>query len=287
MSIEILSSGLSSTLQDAGRLGVQDQGIPVSGFMDTNAASTANLLVNNPANMVLIEMTLLGIKFKACENMTIAITGADMQPRIGNEKVKMYKAVKILKGTVVRLAGVKTGVYGYLAVSGGFDVVKEFDSKATYVPAKLGGWQGRALQKGDVVPIHHQYLEQRISKVKAVVYSNNVTLSCLPGPEWSLFSKESQQAFLTTSFNVHKNSNRMGVRLEGNLVSMPLKDEIISSGIVKGTVQITKGGQPIVMMADAPTTGGYLRMVNLTEQACNTLAQVAIGGKVRFVLSAF
>ncbi|MGY6647340.1 5-oxoprolinase subunit C family protein [Wenyingzhuangia sp. IMCC45574] len=282
MSIEIISPGVSSTLQDGGRYGFQDMGIPVSGFMDTRAAMLANLLVDNPKDTVLIEMTLLGIKFKAQENITIAITGANMQPKQNGKNVAMYKALEISKGDIVILSGAKTGVYGYLAVAGGFNVERDLGSKSTYLPAKLGGLEGRKLQKGDILPLNNKYLQQNISKLKPAEHKNKVKLDCLPGPEWDWFSQESKNTFFNTQFKVHQNSNRIGVRLEGAFVELPKRDEIISSGIVKGTVQITKGGQPIVMMADAPTTGGYLRMVNLTEQACNILAQVPVGGQVQF-----
>lgn len=287
MSIEILSSGVLATLQDGGRYGVQDKGIPVSGFMDTNAARIANMLVNNEKHTVLIEMTLMGIKFKAIKNMTIAITGADMQPKLNGEKIAMYKAINIPKGSVVSLSGATSGVYTYVAASGGFYVKPEFDSRSTYIPAELGGFKGRKLLKGDILRLNNKALKENISKIKPISYPNKAKLTCLPGPEWDCFSEQSKQAFFKQVFTVHKNSNRIGIRLEGTPVSLPEKDEIISSGIVKGTVQITKGGQPIVMMADAPTTGGYLRLVNLTEQACNQLAQVPVGGEIQFELSAF
>lgn len=284
MSIEILSSGMSSTLQDGGRFGVQDQGIPISGFMDVGAATLANLLVNNSKNSVLIEMTMLGIKFKAKEDVTIAITGADMQPKVAGVKIKMNKAITIAKNTVVTMSGAKSGVYGYIAVAGEFNAKKDFGSKANYVPAKLGGIHGSTLQKGDVLSVINKRVVTKKAKVKYQNYPTNAVLTCLVGPEYYLFSKKSVDVFFNTTFKIHANSNRIGIRLEGNLITLPKKDEIISSGIVKGTVQITKGGQPIVMMADAPTTGGYLRMLNLTEQACNTLAQLPVGGKVRFKL---
>ena len=284
MSIEILSPGISTTIQDRGRFGYQDKGIPVSGFMDVTSAHMANTLVTNEVDTAVIEMTLLGIKFKATQAITIAITGANMQPKLNGKSISMYKAIEVPKDGVVSFKGATKGVYGYVAVYGGLKIPRILESKSTYVPAKLGGFKGRVLQKGDVLPVLHQTLKSVQSKVKAPEFPLNVTLRCLQGPEWDWFSEESKATFFKTLFTISKNSNRIGIRLEGNKVSLPIKDEIISSGIVKGTVQITKSGQPIVMMADASTTGGYLRLVNLTNKACDALAQVPIGGKVTFKL---
>ena len=284
MSIEVLHPGLSTTIQDYGRVGFQNKGIPVSGFMDVTAANLANTLVTNPPNTCLLEMTIVGIKFKAIQEITIAITGADMQPTLNGKPMSMYKAVSIPKDGIVSLKGAIHGVYGYIAIFGGFKIPKVFDSKSTYLPAKLGGFKGRALKKGDLLPVLHQTLTAVNSKIKAPDYMLSGQLECTQGPEWDWFSKESRAGFFDAVFTVSKDCNRIGIRLNDSKVTLPEKNEIISSGIVKGTVQITKSGQPIVMMADAPTTGGYVRLVNLTNKACDVLAQIAVGGKVQFVL---
>lgn len=284
MSIEILSPGLSTTIQDHGRFGYQDKGIPVSGFMDVTSAQLANTLVTNKLNSAVIEMTMLGIKFKALQPITIAITGANMQPKLNGKPVHMYKALKIPKNGIVSFKGATAGVYSYIAVLGGFKIPRVLESKATYTPASIGGFKGRMIQKGDLLPVLHQTLKPIKSKVKAPNFLPSAVLECLPGPEWEDFDDESKKAFFNAFFIIAKDSNRIGIRLEGDAIKLSKKDEIISSGILKGTVQITKGGQPIVMMADAPTTGGYMRLVNLTNKACDVLAQVPIGGKVQFVL---
>ncbi|WP_010136222.1 5-oxoprolinase subunit C family protein [Ochrovirga pacifica] len=284
MSIQVLTSGAATTLQDQGRYGYQDQGVPVSGYMDANAANLANLLVNNPKGEVLIEMSLMGIKFKTTEAITIAITGADMQPTLNGIPIPMYKAIQIPKDGIVKLGGAKTGVYSYLAIAGGLKIPKEMGSKSTYMPAALGGLHGGMLQKGNEIELQNQQIVQNVSKVKSVIYPKEVDLMCLPGPEWNLFSEKSKTQFLNQTYKVTADSNRIGIRLQGATLKLPVVDEIISSGIVKGTIQVTKAGTPIVMMADAPTTGGYLRIANLTQQACNRLAQVVVGGSVRFVM---
>ncbi|NJB82763.1 5-oxoprolinase subunit C family protein [Wenyingzhuangia aestuarii] len=282
MNIEIISSGLSATLQDDGRMAFLDKGIPACGFMDANAAHLANGLLNNAPNTVLIEMMLLGIKFRTNDAIAIAITGANMHPKVNGKEVAMNKVLQIPKDGIVSLSGASTGMYGYIAFAGEIEVAPVFGSKSTYVPAAIGGVNGKALEKGMVLSISNPKPINVHAKVKTNTYLNSIEVACLKGPEWELFSLESQTQFLNSTYTVSKNSNRIGIRLEGTLISMPVVDEIISSGIVKGTVQITKAGNPIVMMADAPTTGGYLRMVNLTEKAINQLAQLPIGGTVTF-----
>jgi len=282
MQIEIISSGLCSTLQDCGRFSFLDQGMPTSGYMDADAAHLANLLLGNSVNSTLVEMMLLGIKFKVNAPISIAITGANMHPKVNGIAVELNKVIQVPKDGIVSLSGASSGMYTYIAFSGSIDVPFAFKSTATYVPASIGGVNGKSLQKGNLLTIKNATCIKGNTKVKVPEYKNHIKVACLPGPEWEQFSIETQNKFLNTLYTVSKNSNRIGIRLEGDLLQMPLIDEIISSGIVKGTVQITKGGSPIVMMSDAPTTGGYLRIVNLTEKAINQLAQLPLGGTVVF-----
>ncbi|NIJ45256.1 antagonist of KipI [Wenyingzhuangia heitensis] len=284
MQIEIISLGLSATLQDGGRTQFLDKGIPRAGFMDIDAAHLANILLNRDPNAVLIEMMLLGIKFKVNKAVSIAITGANMHPKVNGEQVAINKVIQVPKDGIVSLSGASSGMYGYLSFSGDINVESVFESKSTYLTAAIGGLNGKALKKGDLLSVINTNSVSSNAKIKATTYKNTIQIECLKGPEWHQFKKETQDQLLNTTYTVSKNSNRIGIRLEGTPIKMPSVDEIISSGIVKGTVQITKAGNPIVMMADAPTTGGYMRLVNLTEKAINQLAQLPIGGKVQFVL---
>lgn len=282
MQIEIISSGLCTTLQDKGRFSFLDQGIPTSGFMDTAAAHLANLLLGNPVENTLVEMMLLGAKFKVNAPVSIAITGANMNPKVNGVSVALNKVIKIPAMSVVSFSGASSGMYTYVAFSGVIEVPSVFKSTSTYLPAAIGGVDGKTLLKGTLLTVKDVKIVNENAKVKTSVYQKEVVVDCLKGPEWEHFSIESQTQFLNTSYTVSKNSNRIGIRLEGNSINMPVVDEIISSGIIKGTVQITKAGNPIVMMADAPTTGGYLRIVNLTEKSINQLAQLQVGGTVVF-----
>lgn len=287
MKIEILHPGLCTTIQDQGRVEYQDKGMPVAGFMDVSAATLANLLVNNTPNTALLEMQSLGAKLKVHQPTYLAITGANMQAKVNGEYVVINKMILIPKNAILSFKGAINGVYAYISFAGGIAIESVLGSTSTYLPAKIGGFKGRSLLKGDIIPLNNKQLSSVNTKVKNTIFKNDVLLECFRGPEWDFLSVNSQQHLLKNSYIVSKDSNRIGIRLEGTTVEFLEKNEIISSAIIKGTVQITKAGQPIVMMADAPTTGGYLRVLNLSQKSCNLLAQVQIGGRVQFTLINF
>lgn len=279
--IELIKTGLNTTIQDNGRLNTKHLGIPQSGFMDVASAQLANLLVNNNPNAPLIEMCLVGCAFKTLKPLSIAVTGADMQFKINSTPKNTNTCYALAKNDVVSFTSTINGVYTYIAFSGEIKTVSDFKSKSMYLKASLGH---QAFKKGDVIEIENSKQFKTNAKIKKSEYKSTIELECLPGPEFKLFSKNSISSFLNNTYTISNDSNRMGIRLKGNMIPLPVPNEIISSGIVKGTVQITKAGLPIVMMADAPTTGGYLRIVNLTTKACNQLSQISINNKVKFKL---
>lgn len=282
MSLKVLKPGLYVTIQDKGRLGFQDKGIPKSGFMDVKSANLANMLVNNKPGDSLIEMGLLGATFKVLKDINIAVCGAEMNAKIDDELIETNKLFFVKKGSVLKFSNATNGIYTYLAISGGLKLNKYLGSTATYIPAEIGGLKGQILKKNDVI---NTYISKRVlsnSKIKKTPFKNQIILTCLKGPEYHQFPDKALELFKTTQYVVSKDCNRIGIRLEGSPLTFANKSEIISSGIVKGTIQITKGGLPIIMMSDAPTTGGYMRIANLTVDACNKLSQVAVGGIVKF-----
>ncbi|MGY5351049.1 5-oxoprolinase subunit C family protein [Wenyingzhuangia sp. IMCC45533] len=286
MSLEVLKPGLLTSIQDGGRKGFQDRGIPRSGFMDAQSAKLANVLANNHPTASLIEMGLVGATYKVLKDICIAVYGANMNAFIDDVPLIIGKLISVKTGAIIKFSQSTNGVYGYLAISGGIDLDNYLASTSTYVPAKIGGLHGHLLQKGDVIKTKTAHCENltTVGRLKPVLYSNDVLLKCMKGPEYDSFSNEDLNAFFSNEFTVSKDTNRIGIRLEGPTLNLDYQSEIISSGIVKGTVQITKGGQPIIMMSDAHTTGGYMRIANLTVEACHNLSQIAIGGKVFFEL---
>lgn len=282
MGIEIIKAGVFTTIQDGGRYDYLDFGVPVSGFMDVYSATIANTLVGNHPEEALLEITTIGPTIRFDVDVSIAITGASMQTTLNDVVIANYKVIQVKKGDLLKMGIAAQGVRAYLAFAGGIDVPEVFGSKATYTYAKIGGFNGRALQKGDFVKLNAKIVKEDNHHYKQLIYPNTLKLNCTPGPEWHWFSAAMQQYILSTEFVVGVDSNRMGYRLEGGKVVLPNVKEIISSPIVKGVVQITSSGQPIIMMADAPTTGGYVRMLNVSSVSCNRLAQLPIHGKVRF-----
>ncbi|MBB3699839.1 biotin-dependent carboxyltransferase family protein [Flammeovirga yaeyamensis] len=283
MSFEIIDGGFLSTIQDNGRWGVQDQGIPVSGFMDVTSANIANAILGNDPNAPMIEMCMKGITLLAHIPFSVSFYGADMELKVNDKINSQGKIITLNPGDQLKIGFSKKGTYGYLAFKGVLDIPKIYNSASTYLPAKFGGYFGRALQKGDrITLLCPEQLPTRHSVIKARNISSENLLECFVGPEWNLLTDQQKQKVINSEFTISKDINRIGYRLEGEKIELGDQKEIISSGMVKGTVQLTSGGDLIIMMADAPTTGGYLRILNLNSKACDSLAQMNTGGKVKF-----
>ncbi|WP_152287842.1 5-oxoprolinase subunit C family protein [Flavicella marina] len=282
--IEVVKSGLYTTIQDVGRFGFQKYGMPVSGVLDKDAFRLANWLVGNAINEAVLEITLTGPVLRFHKEVVIGITGADMQPKIDGKLVEMNSAIKVSKNSMLSFGKLKNGCRTYLSVSGGFDVVHEMNSKATYDYAKLGGLNGQALAAGDSLLLGNVDASFEEKKVPVHLVQNSYStmpVRVIEGPEFHLLSKAGKEVLFTCGFTVGSASNRMGVRLN-EVVELDLGSEMISSGIVQGTVQLPSSGMPIVLLADAQTTGGYPRVLNVIKADLSILAQQKPGDKIRF-----
>lgn len=290
MGIKVLKGGLLSTIQDTGRFGYRKDGIIVSGAMDSLALRTGNLLVGNPQDEAGIECTLAGptIRFEA--EQLIALTGADLSAVLDKMPLQMWRPVLVKKGSVLSFGAAKTGCRTYLSVSGGFSVPKVLGSRSTYLRAEFGGWNGRALQAGDYIPFRERYHEAlqdfNWSCDLSTLYPdlNDHVIRVIEGPEFELFSLNSKQAFFEKEFQLSNESDRMGYRLKGEALKLERPREMISSAVTFGTVQVTSNGDPIVLMADHQTTGGYPRIVQVITADFSKLAQLQSGQKIRFEL---
>jgi antagonist of KipI len=305
MSLSILSPGLLTTIQDLGRIGYQKEGIIVSGAMDALALRVANLLVGNPENEAGLEVTLLGPKIRFDEDELIALTGANLAPTINGQPVKMDRPIFVRRGSILQFAPQGTGCRTYIAVAGGLTVPTVLGSRSTYLQAGIGGRQGRAFKTGDIVacpgppePVR-QFWQQKLAALpnKAWVQASwtpspelyhrpqsNPSIRAIPGPEYSLFSTAGQHNFWAQEYTVTLASNRMGYRLRGNgpLLALMEPEEMLSSAVTFGTVQVPAEGNPIVLLADHQTTGGYPRIAQVITADFSQLAQVPPGGKIRF-----
>ncbi len=285
-SIIIESAGLLTTVQDRGRYGYRRYGMPVSGAMDTFSLELANMLVGNDPGAACLEATVHGPAILFTGETAIAVTGADMEPAINGKKIALNTAVLVRKGDRLGFTGLRYGCRSYIAFAGGIDVPAVMGSRATYLRAGLGGHSGRALKEGDELPLGTGSSERRISRVPDGLipeYRHEQTIRITTGPEAHFFHISGLRNFLTTGYKVTAQSDRMGYRLSGEPISRREgREDIISAGISQGTIQVPGDGQPIILMADRQTSGGYARLACVISVDLTLVAQMIPGDTVRF-----
>ncbi len=284
--MQIIKSGLLTTIQDNGRFGYRHLGIPQSGVMDSRAQYHANWLVGNPSDAPVLECSFYGGSFRSEQRQIIALTGANMNPKLNDISCKMYHSIEVQPGNMLTLAYASEGVRTYIAIQGLPDIESIIGSYSTYVTGGFGGFRGRALQAGDTLKwknetptdpdrVLPEHLRPHFSKQK-----NIIRIVC--GPEWEYLSLTSQQAFRKTIYQVHTDSNRMGIRLIGTSLKLQEKFSMTSSATLPGTIQLPANGQPIVLMHDGQTTGGYPRIGKVIEADLGRLAQIPPKGNLNF-----
>lgn len=279
--IEVLTSGFHTTVQDLGRTGYRHIGVSVSGALDRQALMLANRLVANPDNAAGLEVTAGTLELKFHRDAWFSLTGADYEIKIGTRGIWHGWRSKINAGETLTLRGPKSGMRGYLAVDGGIDVPIALGSRSTLIAAELGGHQGRALKAGDHLPLGEKHsLSKPIGAVHRA-YSNEVR--ALPGPEMALFTQQSRKVFWTSEWQVSNDSNRMGARLSGEALDLEQAQSLNSHAVMPGTIQVPPSGQPIVLLADGQTTGGYPKIATVIEADLWKLAQTRPGQKLQFI----
>ncbi|MBX2827093.1 MAG: biotin-dependent carboxyltransferase family protein [Flavobacteriaceae bacterium] len=277
--IKVLTSGLHTSIQDLGRFGFRKYGVPVSGAMDLFSAELANRLVGNPAHEAVMEITLQGPILQFDCHARVALTGADLSPTVNNKAVSMNKDFMVKSGSILRFGAPNYGARCYLAIAGGIDSEEHLGS-ASFCHGISPKSQ---LVKGDAIRLRSQNPLDAISHASVKIEPEHFTSSLLkvyPGPEYHLLSKEHQKRWESLSFQVDPNSNRMAYLLR---TEEPLfAPEILSAPVQPGTVQLTPSGKFVVLMRDAQTTGGYARILQLSDKAMNQLAQKHPLEEVRF-----
>ncbi|NCT18230.1 MAG: allophanate hydrolase [Flavobacteriaceae bacterium CG_4_8_14_3_um_filter_34_10] len=278
--IEVLSSGLYTTIQDLGRYGYRKYGVPLSGVMDGYSAKLANQLLGNTKNCAVLEITLTGPVLKFKKATQIVITGAGFTPTLNYKEIFMNTPVEVPSTSILSFGLPAYGFRGYLAVAGGFKTENVLGSSSFY----KGITQEGLLQKGTVLEINPS--ERSKIKTNALVsvkkthfIEKNVEVQ--KGPEFDNLTKSEQRKLQELQFTVTSKSNRMAYLLE--CPSILTVKEIITAPVQPGTVQITPSGKIMVLMRDAQTTGGYARILQLTEKSINQLAQKRAGDKVGFL----
>lgn len=290
MGLEVIEGGLLTTVQDLGRYGYERFGVPVCGAMDPFALQAANALVGNSLGEAALEITLLGPTLRATEGCLVALAGADLGPALDGEPVPTWHSFWLPEGATLQFTGRQSGCRAYLAVAGGFDLPCLLGSRSTFLRGGWGGFQGRALRPGDVLPLRpprggqQSLFGRRLREDMRPPYEDEVVVRVVLGPQDDAFTAEGIDAFLGSEFAVGPNSDRMGYRLSGPRIAHRAGADIVSDGIALGAVQVPGDGQPIVMMADRQTTGGYTKIATVISADIPLLAQCVPGaGRVRFV----
>lgn len=281
MSIEIITPGPGSSLQDIGRLGYLQYGIGQGGVMDKQAYMDALYLTGNTSGEAVLEMTFMGATISFLEDTVFALTGADMCAKLNGEPVNTYETLVAHKGDRLEMGLAVNGLRGYFSVAGGFTVEKVLGSRSTNVKCKMGGFAGRNIQSGDVLPCPRSVLKKP-RKLPKPVFEKNITLRAIPGPQDDYFTKKGLATFFSETYTMSGESDRMGLRFEGAPIESKNGTDIISDGIVFGSVQIPANGLPIILMADRQTTGGYAKIATIYSEDLPKLAQLAPGGTVSF-----
>lgn len=287
MGFWIKQPGALTTVQDYGRMGYQSSGFNVSGCMDRKAFRIANILVGNDEKEAVLEITLMGPTIMILQDAVIAVTGADLQPKLNNESFPMYQAVSVKRGDTLAFGFASLGSRAYLAVNGGLSVPTVMGSKSTNLKCKVGGFLGRKLQANDVIPFADAKailpnMEKR--KTDPCDYAGKeATLRVVLGPQEEYFTPEGIKTFLTGEYTVTGEFDRMGCRLDGEAITSKNGVDIISDGIAFGAIQIPPHGKPIIMLADRQTTGGYAKIATVVSVDIPKLVQCSIGGKIHFM----
>ncbi|WP_353853792.1 biotin-dependent carboxyltransferase family protein [Bacillus sp. Bos-x628] len=305
MSIQVIKPGMFTTIQDTGRKGYQKYGVLTSGGMDQLSLRIANMLTGNQENEATLEITLMGSGpvFTCQKDQLIAVTGADVEIDINGEPAPLWKPLFIRSGSTITFGPCKRGCRSYLAVAGGFDVEPVMESKSTYVRAGIGGLKGRPLEKGDVLTIGEpsslaiSLFNMLKSKETYARYSapnwtvnhshflplrKSPVIRVLEGRHFPQFQEASRRVFFEQPFQVTPQSDRMGCRLKGEPIRLKQKLELISEAVAFGSVQIPPDGQPIILLADRQTTGGYPRIGEVATVDLHLIAQAMPGATLHF-----
>ena len=272
--IKVIQPGLFTTIQDAGRHGFRNIGIPTSGFMDQESAWAANELVNNNKDESLLEITLTGPTLIFNCNCVISITGGDFNPLINNLPVKMYQSINVRTGDILKLNNTINGARSYIAISGGLNVKSLFGSKSFFSNIS----DSYHLKKGDEIKVSKKS-ESQILKWDKLKFNLNRFMKVFRGPEYDLLSTNSKKKLFKNEFTINTN-NRMAYNLKETL-QVDIKT-IISSPVLPGSVQLTPSGKIIILHRDCQTTGGYPRILQLDTNSLNNLSQLKSNDKIKF-----
>ncbi|OLU26248.1 carboxylase [Pseudomonas sp. PA15(2017)] len=285
MTLRVLKPGLACTFQDLGRSGFQHLGVPANGVMDENAHRLANLLVGNGAEQATLEITLQGPELVFQAGTVIALAGADLGATLDGQPLEPLRAVRVRSGAVLAFGKRVHGARAYLAVRDGYRLPTTLGSTSTYGRGAYGGLAGRALRRDDVIGIASGFANPPrvlLPRESALLGYEDGPIRVVAGRQWALFQPAAQARFLSSAYRIENDSERMGYRLEGEPIELIEPANLLSEAVVFGTVQVPPNGQPIVLMADRQTTGGYPKIASVISVDLPRLAQKLPGEEIRF-----
>ena len=287
--MEIKSAGILSTIQDAGRIGYQGSGFQASGCMDTRAYHDANALVNNDLDAPVIEMLFSGMSIIFYTHTYIAITGAKAKIKLNGKEISSYCTYEINNGDKLDIGTASSGRFIYLAVAGGLNIPQVMGSYSTNMKCGIGGFAGRALRAGDKIGLNkytgyfpNLYLREACEPVYLREKEEITLIHVIAGPQDDYFTDAGKTTFSSEIYEITDESDRMGYRIDGPAVEYINSVDILSDGIVFGSIQIVASGKPMILMADRQTTGGYAKIATVISSDLPRIAQCMPGDKIRF-----
>jgi len=287
--LDVLAPGLLTTVQDLGRWGYQASGVSVSGAMDPFAHRLANALIGNAGHLASLEVTLVGPTLSFSDARTFAVVGGEFELWLDDRPVPMRTRLQATPGAVLRIGTRRTGARAYVAVEGGIDAPVVLGSRATHVPTGMGGWEGRAVRRGDRLALGERHRATHSTRLASLAPFDDISgaagvriVRCLPGPQSHCFTADALATLTAAPYVVDTASNRMGYRLVGPVLTHTGPADIISDATPVGSLQVPAAGLPVLLMADRQTTGGYAKIATVITADLGVAAQVAPGDSLQF-----
>ncbi len=281
----VVNPGAYTTVQDRGRLGFLQMGIPVCGALDPFALRVANMLAGNEGNQAVLEITITGPQLEVLADAVVAVTGAEIPVSLNDEPVAMWRSFPVKAGDRLGIHQVRSGCRAYLAVSGGIDVPVLMGSRSTYVGGRIGGFEGRPLRAGDRLkarPVGVPGFSMALADADIPRFSPEIVLKAIPGPQEDFFDEGLEMLF-SSQFMVSPKADRMGYRLQGPPIPLSAgkPKSIVSEPSMPGGIQIPADQQPIILLVEQ-TVGGYAKIATVISSEIPKIAQATPGDVVRF-----
>ena len=279
---EVRSGGLYTTVQDLGRPGFRSLGIPTGGAMDPFALQAANLAAGNPPGAAALEVTTPGPALRVLADVRLALAGADLGAVLDGTAIEPSRPFRVHPGQLLEFGAPRRGVWGYLAVRGGIDARLVMGSAATFVPGLLGGSGGRRMREGDIIGHAAHHGGAVVEGLDVPLPGAEITVRVIPGPQDEWLTEDARTRLFGEVFTIGLHMDRAGARLEGPPLDHRLAGDFLSDGLLPGAIQIPSGGQPIIILPDGPTTGGYPKVAAVISADLRLVAQSRPGTKLRF-----